>query len=168
MLHHHVINKDYTHYFVAKNLLQALKFSKNSFFGQANHFINMWCLYFPSEHYRFGVFYYLNSFKTNSVVAYFIFCTEMERVPSVVSLFSGAGWSEREIWESFGIFFKNHPNLHHLLLNYGFVGFPLRKSYPISGYKEAIFTDTVRKIVNYKIQLVQELRDNEYIGSWEK
>jgi NADH:ubiquinone oxidoreductase subunit C len=81
-------------------------------------------------------------------------------MPSLKTRFKNAIWSEREIWDMFGIIFANNNDLRRLLTDYGFKGHPLRKDYPLSGFYECNYNDWFHQIVEQPIQLVQSLRQN--------
>ena len=89
-----------------------------------------------------------------------------EGVESVVSIFPNANWLEREVWDMFGLYFYNHPDLRRILTDYGFSGFPLRKDFPLSGYKEIRYDDTLKLIVTENLRLAQEFRVFTYNNPW--
>ena len=74
---------------------------------------------------------------------------------SVTNVFSAAGWFESEIWDMFGVFFKNHSNLKRILTDYGFQGYPLRKDFPLSGFIEMRYNETQKRVINESIELSQ-------------
>jgi NADH:ubiquinone oxidoreductase subunit C len=86
--------------------------------------------------------------------------------PSCSLIYKSLGWSEREIWDMFGVFFLNHTDLRRILTDYGFVGHPLRKSFPISGYLEARYDSTKKRIVLEQVELSQEFRGADFASPW--
>ena len=88
-------------------------------------------------------------------------------IDSITSLYSAAGWFECEIWDMFGVFFKNHSNLKRLLTDYGFEGFPLRKDFPLSGFVEMRYNEVNNRVVSESIELSQEYRAFRFISPWE-
>jgi len=87
-------------------------------------------------------------------------------VDSLSSLYKSAPWLEREVWDMFGIFFLNHPDLRRILTDYGFDGFPLRKDFPVTGYSEVRY-DEIRKCLVYEsLELTQELRVFDTLSPW--
>ena len=88
-------------------------------------------------------------------------------VCSSVDIFSAANWFESEIWDMFGIFFTNHPNLKRLLTDYGFEGFPLRKDFPLSGFVEMRFIESLKRVSTASIEFTQEYRTFNFISPWQ-
>ncbi|MFP6731978.1 MAG: NADH-quinone oxidoreductase subunit C, partial [Alphaproteobacteria bacterium] len=96
---------------------------------------------YPDRDERFEVVYNLLSLKHNFRVRVTLSCGEETPVPSVSSIFSSAGWWEREAWDLYGIYFSDHADLRRILTDYGFEGHPLRKDFPLTGYKEIRYDD---------------------------
>jgi NADH-quinone oxidoreductase subunit C len=87
-------------------------------------------------------------------------------LPSLVPLYAGASWLEREVWDFFGIFFINNFDLRRLLTDYGFVGYPLRKDFPLTGFTEVIYDDSQKQIIYRPVELVQDFRGFVFKGTW--
>jgi NADH-quinone oxidoreductase subunit C len=92
---------------------------------------------------------------------------ETSPVPSVVSVYSSAGWFERECWDLFGIAFSNHPDLRRILTDYGFEGHPLRKDFPVSGFVEVRYDDEQKRVVYEPVKLQQDYRNFDFLSPWE-
>ncbi|CAD6234323.1 GSCOCG00012393001-RA-CDS [Cotesia congregata] len=90
----------------------------------------------PSRPYRFELVYNLLSLRFNNRIRVKSYTDELTPVDSVVSIFKAANWYEREVWDMFGIYFSDHPDLRRILTDYGFEGHPLRKDFPLSGFIE--------------------------------
>tara|TARA_B100000780_G_scaffold224410_1_gene163518 strand:+ start:2944 stop:3291 length:348 start_codon:yes stop_codon:yes gene_type:complete len=93
---------------------------------------------------------------------------EVGSVESVTKVFNSANWWEREIWDMFGVFFSNHPDLRRILTDYGFEGYPLRKDFPLSGYVEVRYDDIVKRVVCEPLELAQEFRSFNFESPWSK
>ena len=95
-----------------------------------------------------------------------VFVTELDTVPSIVSIFKCANWWEREIWDMYGIFFSNHPDLRRILTDYGFEGHPMRKDFPVYGYVEVFYDNIQKRILIESIELSQEYRVFSFDTPW--
>lgn len=116
--------------------------------------------------YRFGIVYDLLSLTMNSRIRVKIFVNEITSVNSIIQIFKNANWWEREIWDLYGIYFNNHPDLRRILTDYGFEGYPMRKDFPLSGYVEVRYDQTKRRVVLESIELTQEFRSFSFETPW--
>ena len=107
---------------------------------------------------RFEIVYNLLSLRFNSRVRVKTYTDELTPIDSVNDIFKAANWNEREIWDMFGVFFSNHPDLRRILTDYGFEGHPLRKDFPLSGYVECRYDDELRRVVQEPVELAHEFR----------
>ncbi len=115
---------------------------------------------------RFAVVYDLLSIKFNSRIRVKVFSNETTSIASSIPVYVNANWWEREVWDMFGIYFQNHPDLRRILTDYGFEGYPLRKDFPLSGYVEVCY-DSVKKRVSVEgLELSQEFRSFSYDTPW--
>jgi len=108
--------------------------------------------------YRFAVVYELLSLTFNTRMRVKLFIDEITSVSSVVTLYLNANWWEREIWDLYGIYFENHPDLRRILTDYGFEGHPMRKDFPLSGYVELRYDESKKRVVTETVELTQEFR----------
>jgi NADH-quinone oxidoreductase subunit C len=92
---------------------------------------------------------------------------ETDAVPSVIEVFPTANWLERETYDMYGILFSNHPDLRRILTDYGFEGYPLRKDFPLTGFKEVRYDDELKRVVYEPVKLVQEFRKFDFESPWE-
>jgi NADH-quinone oxidoreductase subunit C len=122
---------------------------------------------YPDRTERFEVVYNLLSLKHNKRVRVKLTTDEATPVPSVTSVFSSAGWYEREAWDMYGIFFADHPDLRRLLTDYGFEGHPMRKDFPLTGYVEVRYDEVQRRVVYEPVKLKQEFRSFDFLSPWE-
>jgi NADH dehydrogenase (ubiquinone) Fe-S protein 3 len=115
---------------------------------------------FPGKKLRFTLVYNLLSVDYNSRILIRTKITEnLPIITTVVPLFSGSGWLEREVFDLFGIFFINHFDLRRILTDYGFVGYPLRKDFPLTGFVEIVYDDSQKHIIYRPVELTQNFRN---------
>lgn len=116
---------------------------------------------------RFEVIYNLLSLKLNNRITIKVALDENEKVATVCDVFSTANWFEREVFDMYGIKFANHPDLRRILTDYGFEGHPLRKDFPLTGYKEVHYDEDAKKVVYSDVNLNQEFREFDFEMPWE-
>jgi NADH-quinone oxidoreductase subunit C len=122
---------------------------------------------FPQRPERFEVVYNLLSLKHNRRIRVKLATDEDSPVPSVTGVYSTAGWYEREVFDLFGIFFSDHPDLRRILTDYGFEGHPLRKDFPLTGYVEVRYDDAQKRVIYEPVSLKQEFRNFDFVSPWE-
>jgi NADH-quinone oxidoreductase subunit C len=122
---------------------------------------------YPTRDERFDVVYNLLSIRYNLRVRVKVTTDEDTAVPSVTSIFSAAGWFERETWDLFGIYFDGHPDLRRIMTDYGFEGHPLRKDFPLTGYVELRYDDEQKRVVYEPVKLTQDFRSFDFLSPWE-
>lgn len=123
---------------------------------------------YPERKARFEVVYNLISIRYNTRIRVKTSVDEVTPVESVCSIFNAAVWWEREIWDLFGVFFSNHPDLRRILTDYGFEGHPLRKDFPLSGYVEVRYDETQKRVVCEPLELTQEFRSFDFSSPWDQ
>lgn len=116
---------------------------------------------------RFEVIYLLLSLKLNNRITVKVAVEDNIKIPSASSVFKSANWFEREIFDMYGIVFDNHPDLRRILTDYGFEGHPLRKDFPLSGYKEVRYDATQQKVIYEDVKLPQEYRNFDFETPWQ-
>ena len=116
---------------------------------------------------RFEVIYNLLSYKLNNRLTVKVALNEGEKVATVCEVFSTANWFEREAFDMYGIEFMNHPDLRRILTDYGFEGHPLRKDFPLTGYKEVRYDEQQKKVIYEPVKLMQEFRNFDFETPWE-
>ena len=152
----------------SKKIFDVLtKLHSNSYFA-FDQLIDITAIDYPEKPTRFEVVYLLLSTITNQRLTVKICVNEGELVQSCVSIFKSANWSEREIWDMFGIFFSGHPDLRRLLTDYGFEGHPLRKDFPLTGRVQVKYDTDQNKVIYEPVDLVQEYRDFDFLSPWER
>jgi NADH-quinone oxidoreductase subunit C len=121
----------------------------------------------PGRERRFDVVYHLLSPKHNVRVRVKIETDEDTPVPSVIGVFVGADWFEREVYDLYGVAFTGHPDMRRLLTDYGFDGHPLRKDFPLTGFVEVHYDDELKRVVYAPVRLAQEFRNFDFLSPWE-
>lgn len=116
---------------------------------------------------RFDVVYNLLSLTINNRIRIKIRTDENTPVQSAVSVFSSAGWYEREAWDMYGIYFAGNPDLRRILTDYGFDGHPMRKDFPLTGHVELRYDNEQRRVVYEPVKLTQDFRTFDYLSPWE-
>jgi NADH-quinone oxidoreductase subunit C len=148
-------------------LLSTLKFLRDDAQCHFNILMDVTAADYPERVERFDVVYNLLSLSHNQRIRIKVTTDEESPVPSAVSLFSAAGWFEREVWDMFGIFFDGHPDLRRMLTDYGFEGHPLRKDFPLTGYVEVRYDDEQKRVVYEPVRLTQDFRNFDFMSPWE-
>ena len=122
---------------------------------------------YPERDERFEIVYNLLSLKHNRRLRVKISATEESAVPSITSVYSTAGWFEREAWDLYGVFFSDHPDLRRILTDYGFEGHPMRKDFPLTGYVEVRYDTEQKRVVYEPVKLRQAFRTFDFMSPWE-
>ena len=121
----------------------------------------------PEREKRFDVVYNLLSLKLNRRIRIKVATDETTPVPSVASVYSSAGWFERETYDLYGVWFGDHPDLRRILTDYGFEGHPLRKDFPLTGFVELRWDDVQKRVIYEPVKLAQEFRRFDFLSPWE-
>jgi NADH-quinone oxidoreductase subunit C len=121
----------------------------------------------PERENRFDVVYHLLSPKNNIRVRVKVETDEVTPVPSIIDVFPGADWFERETYDLYGILFAGHPDMRRILTDYGFEGHPLRKDFPLTGFVEVRWDDEAKRVVYDPVRLAQEFRNFDFLSPWE-
>ena len=151
----------------ASSIQQVLAALRDDKYAAFNQLSDLTAVDYPERPERFELVYQLLSMRNNMRLRLLAAVGEGQAVPSATTAYSAANWAEREVWDMFGIFFAGHPDLRRLLTDYGFEGHPLRKDFPLTGHVEVRYDDTLRRVVNEPVSLVQEFRDFDFLSPWE-
>jgi len=151
-----------------EGLLPVMSFLKDHHNAQFANLVDIAGLDMPTREYRFEVVYNLLSLRYNARIRVKTYTDEMTPLDSIDEVFKAANWYEREIWDMFGVFFANHPDLRRILTDYGFEGHPLRKDFPLSGYIEYRYDDEKKRVVQEPVELAQEFRKFDLTAPWEQ
>tara|TARA_B110000003_G_scaffold274598_1_gene314955 strand:+ start:2194 stop:2820 length:627 start_codon:yes stop_codon:yes gene_type:complete len=148
-------------------LLKVLSFLKDDKVCQFKQLIDLCGVDYPNRIDRFEIVYHLLSINLNQRIRIKLSLNDDDTVPSVVSLYEAANWYEREVWDLYGVIFTDHPDLRRILTDYGFEGHPLRKDFPLSGFVQVKYDDAEKRVVNEKVNLVQDFRRFDFESPWE-
>ena len=155
-------------YIFPQFLTQFFFFLKNHVNTQFKVLLDVTAVDYPSRMLRFEIVYNLLSISYNARIRIKTCMDEITPVTSVTELYSSAGWWEREVWDMFGIFFSNHPDLRRILTDYGFQGHPLRKDFPLTGFVEVRYDDSEKRVINEPVEITQEFRYFDFSSPWEQ
>ncbi|XP_056639756.1 NADH dehydrogenase [ubiquinone] iron-sulfur protein 3, mitochondrial-like [Diorhabda sublineata] len=153
---------------VPDGILCVMQFLKDHHNSQFEALMDVTAIDVPSRVYRFEVIYNLLSFRYNARCRVKTYTDELTPLESVTGIYKGANWPEREVYDMFGIFFANHPDLRRILTDYGFQGNPFRKDFPISGYVEVRYDEEKKRVVCEPLELAQEFRQFDLSFPWEQ
>jgi NADH-quinone oxidoreductase subunit C len=122
---------------------------------------------YPQQSKRFEVIYLFLSHENNFRISLKIKIGDEEIVPTLTDTFPSANWQEREVFDMYGIRFADHPDLRRILTDYEFEGYPLRKDFPLTGYKEVRYSAEHQKVIYEPVKLAQDYRDFNFESPWE-
>ena len=162
------INHDQLYFTIDhEDLINVIIFLKSNQETKFKQLIDITAVDFPEDIKRFKIVYLLLSHENNSraIIEYSI--NENEVIPSITSIFPSANWMEREVFDMYGIKFKDHPDLRRILTDYEFEGYPLRKDFPMTGHKEVRYSEDKKKVIYEPVRLEQNYRNFEYESPWE-
>ncbi|MEE9210250.1 MAG: NADH-quinone oxidoreductase subunit C, partial [Kiloniellales bacterium] len=148
-------------------IVKLLVFLRDDQNCQFKQLMDVTAVDYPDREARFDVVYNLLSLKHNQRVRVKTTAEEGAPVPSATSVFNSANWFEREVWDLFGIFFSDHPDLRRIMTDYGFEGHPLRKDFPLTGYVEVRYDADQKRVVYEPVKLTQEYRSFDFMSPWE-
>ena len=149
-------------------LLDTLYFLKNHVLFQFTILTSITGVDYPEKKHRFEVVYDLLSVTFNQRIRVKVLVDELESINSCEGIYPAANWFECEVWDMFGVFFKNHSNLRRILTDYGFEGHPLRKDFPLNGYIEVRYSENHKRVISESIEFSQEYRTFNFFGPWNK
>ena len=141
-----------------------LKTDKDSKFRQL---IDITVVDYPEKNQRFKMVYLFLSHEFNQRIILYYLMNEKELINSLTSIFPSANWMEREVFDMYGVNFKDHPDLRRILTDYGFEGHPLRKDFPLTGHSEVRYSEEKKKVINEPVKLEQNYRNFDYESPWE-
>ena len=150
-----------------EDLIDVLLFVKTNKDAKFRQLIDITVVDYPEEVQRFKIVYLLLSHEFNQRMILSYNINEKEVISSLTSIFPSANWMEREVFDMYGVSFKDHPDLRRILTDYGFEGHPLRKDFPLTGHKEVRYSEDQKKVINEPVKLEQNYRNFVYESPWE-
>ena len=150
-----------------EDIISTILFLKTNQKCKFRQLIDITAVDFPRKEKRFKIVYLLLSHENNLRLIIKTNIDEKEIVPSITKIFPSANWMEREVFDMYGISFKDHPDLRRILTDYGFDGYPLRKDFPLTGHTEVRYSEEKKKVIYESVKLDQEYRDFDFESPWE-
>jgi NADH-quinone oxidoreductase subunit C len=167
VLGHWVANDELTVVAAAREIVKVMTFLRDDERCQFWNIVDVTAIDWPSRERRFDVVYHLLSPRLNARIRVKVEAGEDMAVPSIISVFPGADWFERETYDLYGVLFTGHPDMRRLLTDYGFEGHPLRKDFPLTGFVEVRYDDELKRVVYDPVRLAQEFRNFDFLSPWE-
>ena len=167
-IHNSVINNDELLVEVGENdLTEVVQFIKSNEKLKFRQLIDIAGVDYPEEEKRFNLIYLFLSHENNSRLKLLVKIETSHAINSITKIFPSANWMEREVFDMYGIKFKNHPDLRRILTDYGFKGHPLRKDFPLTGFNEVRYSEKEKKVVYEPVKLEQNYRNFDFESPWE-
>ena len=149
------------------DLVDVTLFIKSNKDTKFRQLIDITAVDYPEENQRFKLVYLFLSHEFNQRIVLSYSINENEMISSLTSIFPSANWMEREVFDMYGINFKDHPDLRRILTDYGFEGHPLRKDFPLTGHSEVRYSEAEKKVIKENVKLEQNYRNFDYESPWE-
>ena len=149
------------------DIISTILFLKTNEKCKFKQLIDITAVDYPQNEKRFKIVYLLLSHENNLRLIIKTNIHDKETVPTITKIFPSANWMEREIFDMYGISFKNHPDLRRILTDYGFEGYPLRKDFPLTGHTEVRYSEEKKKVISEPVELEQEYRNFDFQSPWE-
>ena len=150
-----------------EDLLDVILFLKINNDTKFKQLIDITSVDYPENSKRFKMIYLLLSHQFNQRIVISCLINENEVVSSLTKIFPSANWMEREVFDMYGVKFKDHPDLRRILTDYDFKGFPLRKDFPLTGHTEVRYSENQKKVIYEPVKLEQNYRNFDYQSPWE-
>ncbi len=150
-----------------EDLIDFVLFTKTNKDTKFRQLIDITVVDYPERSKRFKIVYLFLSHEFNQRMILSYNISENEVISSLTSIFPSANWMEREVFDMYGVNFKNHPDLRRILTDYGFEGHPLRKDFPLTGHTEVRYSEDQKKVINEPVKLEQNYRNFDYESPWE-
>ena len=150
-----------------EDLIDVTLFIKSNENTKFRQLIDITVVDYPENIQRFKVVYLFLSHEFNQRIILSYLISENEVIPSLTPIYPAANWMEREVFDMYGVKFKDHPDLRRILTDYGFEGHPLRKDFPLTGHTEVRYSEDQKKVISEPVKLEQNYRNFDYESPWE-
>ena len=150
-----------------ENMIDVTLFIKSDKDTKFRQLIDITAVDYPENAERFKIVYLFLSHEFNQRMILSYDISENEVISSLTSIFPSANWMEREVFDMYGVNFKDHPDLRRILTDYGFEGHPLRKDFPLTGHNEVRYSEGQKKVISEPVKLEQNYRNFDYESPWE-
>ena len=150
-----------------EDLLDVTLFIKSNENTKFRQLIDITVVDYPENAQRFKVVYLFLSHEFNQRIILSYLISENEVIPSLTPIYPAANWMEREVFDMYGVKFKDHPDMRRILTDYGFEGHPLRKDFPLTGHTEVRYSEDQKKVISEPVKLEQNYRNFDYESPWE-
>ena len=150
-----------------EDLIEVTLFIKTNKDTKFKQLIDVTVVDYPEKAQRFKVVYLFLSHEFNQRIILSYYISENEVISSLTTIFPSANWMEREVFDMYGVNFKDHPDLRRILTDYGFEGHPLRKDFTLTGHSEVRYSEDQKKVINEPVKLEQNYRNFDYESPWE-
>ena len=154
-------------YIDSEDLIDVTLFIKSNENTKFRQLIDVTAVDYPENLQRFKLVYLFLSHEFNQRIILTYMINENEVIPSLTSIYPAANWMEREVFDMYGVKFKDHPDLRRILTDYGFEGHPLRKDFPLTGHTEVRYSEELKKVIKEPVKLEQNFRNFDYESPWE-
>ena len=151
----------------SEDLIDVTLFIKSNENTKFRQLIDVTAVDHPENNQRFKIVYLFLSHQFNQRIILSYLISENEVISSLTPIFPAANWMEREVFDMYGVKFKDHPDLRRILTEYGFEGHPLRKDFPLTGHTEVRYSEDQKKVINEPVKLEQNYRNFDYESPWE-
>ena len=165
--HSVIINEELKVEINANDLIEVVQFLKSNDKCKFRQLIDIAGVDYPENDKRFQLVYLFLSHENNLRIKILIKFQTNETINSLTKIFPSSNWMEREVFDMYGIKFKNHPDLRRILTDYGFKGHPLRKDFPLTGFNEVRYSEKEKKVVYEPVKLEQNYRNFDFESPWE-
>ena len=149
------------------NLVEIIQFLKSNEKCKFRQLVDIAGVDYPDQEKRFQLVYLFLSHENNLRIKLLIKFEINQAIDLITKIFPSANWMEREVFDMYGVKFKNHPDLRRILTDYGFKGHPLRKDFPLTGFNEVRYSEKEKKVIYEPVKLEQNYRNFDFESPWE-